>query len=292
MTASLTLVLIMAATASRAVAAQGLSTEAIAEKAVPATVTILTFGADNDTLGFGSGFLVKPNGVIVTNHHVMVGSSRASVFLASGERYDWVEGLASDESRDLAILKIPGYGLPVLTPSAALPPVGGKLVAVGSPLGLSHTVSEGIVSGIRLIDGHQLLQMSVPISPGSSGGPVLNARGLVVAVASKYLKDGQNLNFAVPIRYAMGLVEAGGTAAPLAQRFGGSKAESAGLASGAQAKAGGSEDLPAQTRSPRPTVSGTYRVYEQAFLFGGAIVLAGVYLGAVYRPRSSGAAHR
>ena len=266
MTAGVTLVLIMAAIASRELAAQVLTTEAIAAKAVPATVTIVIFGPDNDTLGFGSGFLVRSNGVIVTNHHVMVGASRAAIFLASGERYDRVEALDSDPSADLAILKIPGYGLPVLRTTSELPPVGAKLVAVGNPLGLSHTVTEGIVSGVRLIDGRQLLQMSVPISPGSSGGPVLNGRGNVVAVTSRYLKDGQNLNFAVPIRYAMGLVEGGGRTVPLAQRFRGATVEATARATGSPAKEGGG-DVPALTRTPRASIAGTYLVYEQGFVY-------------------------
>ena len=76
--------------------------------------------------------------------------------------------------------------------------VGQKLVAIGSPLGLQNTVSEGIISGLRGV----VVQMTTPISPGSSGGAVLNSRGEVVAVAVATVKGGQNINFAVPIEWA------------------------------------------------------------------------------------------
>jgi hypothetical protein len=92
--------------------------------------------------------------------------------------------------------------------------VGARLVVIGSPLGLSQTVSEGIVSAIRVFNGRRLLQMSAPISPGSSGGPVLNDRGAVVAVATAYLAGGQQLNFAVPIAEAVRLSTASAHAAP------------------------------------------------------------------------------
>src|SRR5690348_11495869 len=91
-----------------------LSTEAIAARAVSATVTIVTIDAAGDTLGMGSGFLVRPSGVVVTNYHVMAGATNAAVILTNGERYERVEALDADPGADLAILKIPGYGLPVL----------------------------------------------------------------------------------------------------------------------------------------------------------------------------------
>lgn len=249
-----------------------LSTEAIAARAVPATVTIVTFAARGDTLGMGSGFLVRSSGVLITNYHVMAGASRAAVILASGERYDRVEALDQDANADLAILKIPGYGLPILPTSAALPAVGAKLVAVGNPLGLSRTVTEGILSAVRLDDGRQLVQMSAAISPGSSGGPVLNDRGEVVAIATSYLKAGQNLNFAVPVRYAMGLVDSGRRPVTLAQAFGTgesnpdarSPAASSGyVSSGATSNQSAPSARPPRTARPRAGVTGTWQVVER-----------------------------
>ena len=265
--------LVLAAAAAPALHAQAgagtrpeLTTQVIAARAVPATVTIVTFGTDGDTLGMGSGFLVRASGVVVTNHHVMAGATAAAVILTSGERYERVEALDSDPDADLAVLKIPGYGLPVLPTSAALPPVGARLVAVGNPLGLARTVSEGIVSAVRLVDGRQLLQMSVPISPGSSGGPVLNAEGQVVAVATKYLQNGQSLNFAVPVRYAMGLVDAGRRPVALAEAFGGAMNRPASAAEAVDRRSPAGEKRPPRTATPRSTIVGTYFVQQKGWV--------------------------
>lgn len=85
-----------------------LSTAVIAARATPATVTILTFGAIGDTLGQGSGFLIRASGVIVTNWHVIAGARTATVILASGERYTRVLFLDGDSTRDVALLQVPG----------------------------------------------------------------------------------------------------------------------------------------------------------------------------------------
>jgi S1-C subfamily serine protease len=187
-------------------APKSLSTSDIAALATPATVTILTFGPQGDTLGQGSGFLVRQSGVIVTNWHVMVGASTAVVILADGERFNRVHALDGDEAGDVALLKVPGYGLPTLTLTGATPTIGTKVVAIGSPRGLARTVTEGIVSAKRIVDGRELVQVSASISPGSSGGPVLDNRGRVFAIATSQISDGQQLNFAVPVRYALGLI--------------------------------------------------------------------------------------
>jgi trypsin-like peptidase len=248
-----------------------LSTERIAAKAIPATVTIVTLGVNGDTLGAGSGFLVRSNGVIITNFHVMAGASKAVVILSTGETYEQVEALDTDKSADIALLKIPGYGLPTLPTTATLPPVGARVVAVGNPLGLSRTVTEGIVSAVRLFEGRQILQMSAAISAGSSGGPVLNARGAVVAVARSYLESGQNLNFAVPVRYAMGLV-GGGQPVALAEVFGvvGARSPvqppvSAAGPTDTRLPAGGNE-RPSPPVTPRTSVVGAYAVVQETWV--------------------------
>jgi S1-C subfamily serine protease len=200
------------------------STSQIAAAATPATVTIITLGVSGDTLGLGSGFIVNPSGIIVTNHHVIRGASAAVVILANGERFNRVEAVDGDAAADVAVIKVPGYGLPVLSSSAIVPDVGAKVVAIGSPRGLSQTVSEGIVSARRILDGRELVQISAPISPGSSGGPVLDAQGRVFAIATSQITDGQQLNFAVPVRYALGLVSEPLQLRPLIALTGGSSA--------------------------------------------------------------------
>jgi len=201
-----------------------LSPASIAQRATPATVTIVTFGALGDTLGQGSGFIVRATGEILTNYHVMAGASRAVVQLSTGERFERVEAVDSDSLADLAIIKIPGYALPVVTMSSTTPPVGSKVVVIGSPLGLSQTVSDGLVSGLRLRDGKQVLQISAPISHGSSGGPVFSESGNVIGIATASIESGQQLNFAVPARYALGLLAEKRSPRPLAEMFATSRA--------------------------------------------------------------------
>jgi len=185
---------------------------AIARRATPATVVVLSIGARGDTLGQGSGFIVRSDGVVITARHVLDGASSAIVRLKTGEEFKSVLVLGTDSDADVAVLKVPGFGLPTLTAESATPEVGSTVIAIGAPRGLESTVSNGIVSAVRLSDGKQLIQITAPISPGSSGGPVLNELGRVVAVAVSYFDDGQALNFAVPVRYPMGIV---GSAEPM-----------------------------------------------------------------------------
>jgi len=225
-----------------------LTPAAIAQRATAATVTIVAIGANGDTLGQGSGFLVRATGEIVTNVHVMQGASRAIVRLASGEQYDRVQAIDADSLADIAIIKVPGFGLPTVTLSGHMPPVGSKVVVIGSPLGLAQTVSDGLVSAYRMRDGKQLLQISAPISHGSSGGPVFNEAGEVIGIANSSREDGQQLNFAVPAKYALGMLAEHHESRPLAALFGGSggaTSASGGLRAGAPAPDASAEALAA-----------------------------------------------
>lgn len=156
----------------------------------------------------GSGFLVDSSGRILTNEHVIRDARSVRVKLSSGDVYDAVDVLATDDRRDIAVIQIAGYNLPAL-PLGDSDSVrtGSPVVLIGSPLGLENTVSTGIVSARRQEpEGFQLFQVSAPASRGSSGGPVLSQSGLVVGIASSQMQAGQNLNFAVPINYARGLL--------------------------------------------------------------------------------------
>jgi len=157
----------------------------------------------------GSGFIVDPNGRILTNYHVVRDAKSVRVKLSSGDVYDEVEILAEDARRDIAVLQVPGFDLPALPlGNSDSVRIGAAVVLIGSPLGLENTVSTGIVSGRRQEEeGYRLIQVSAPASPGSSGGAVLSATGDVVGIAASQLQAGQNLNFAVPINYARGLLD-------------------------------------------------------------------------------------
>lgn len=169
----------------------------IAERAQRSIVLIKTAS------GLGTGFVVWQDGRIATNLHVIRGQTEATVVLPDGREFTHVEVLAADEGHDLAVLRIPVRGLAPLTlgdEKQARP--GDRVVAIGHPLGLGNTVSDGLLSAIRQVAPElTLLQISAPISPGSSGGPLFNERGEVIGVATMYSGEGQNLNFAVPVSY-------------------------------------------------------------------------------------------
>jgi hypothetical protein len=185
---------------------QAASLEELTARVTPAVVLIdVTTAVDTRQ---GSGFLVDDTGRILTNYHVIRDARSARVRLSSGDVYEEVEVLAQDPRRDIAILQVAGFDLPYLElGNSDSVRVGAPVVLIGSPLGLENTVSTGIVSGRRQEpEGYQLLQISAPASRGSSGGAVLGTSGRVVGIASSQIGGGQNLNFAVPINYARGLL--------------------------------------------------------------------------------------
>lgn len=181
------------------------SLEDLVEQATPAVVLIETVSETERR--FGSGFIVDPSGLVLTNLHVIENAEAARVKLASGDIYDNVAVLAEDVRRDIALLHIRGFGLPTLElGDSDSVRVGAYVVAIGSPLGLENTVSDGIVSGERQLEGYRLYQITAPISPGSSGGPIMDEKGRVIGIATAQISEGQNLNFAVPINYARGMI--------------------------------------------------------------------------------------
>ncbi len=184
----------------------------IAKAANGAIVSIITSDKDGKPVAQGTGFLVSTDGRVVTNYHVIKGASSAIVKLPDGAFYDVDGVVAFDKARDLAVIKAHGQNFHVVTlGNSDRVQVGEEIVAIGSPLSLESTVSNGIVSGIRTIEeeGGKFLQVTAPISPGSSGGPLFNMAGEVVGVTTLYLKGGENLNFAIPINDAKRLLSAG-----------------------------------------------------------------------------------
>ena len=175
----------------------------------PSVVLIETYGDDGKVSGSGSGFLVSADGKILTNFHVVAHTKRATVKLANEDAYDTVSILDVDKRKDIALLKIKAVNLPYLklghSNSAQ---IGDKLYTLGNPLGVfQNTLSEGLLSGIRQMDGYKMFQLSAPISHGSSGSPVFNAQGDVIGIVEALISEGQNLNFAIPIDYAAGMLD-------------------------------------------------------------------------------------
>ena len=159
--------------------------------------------------GEGSGFIVRPDGVILTNAHVVSGADEVVVKLT--DRREFIaKVLGSDKLTDVAVLKIAATGLPVLAAAPMQPPrVGDWVMAIGSPFGFENTVTAGVISATRRSlpgDGFvSFIQTDVAINPGNSGGPLINMRGEVVGINSQiYSGTGgyQGLSFAIPIEVA------------------------------------------------------------------------------------------
>ncbi|NNE68514.1 MAG: tetratricopeptide repeat protein [Pyrinomonadaceae bacterium] len=166
----------------------------------PSAVAIETFDANGKSLSRGSGFFVAVDRV-VTNRHVIDKSSSVEIHLSNGEKYKAKGILAVDREGDLALLevKVPKIYARPLPIVATSPEEGESIVVIGNPYGLEGSVSNGIVSAVREIPGYgRIIQITAPISPGSSGSPVVNMRGQVIGVATLQAEEGQSLNFAVP----------------------------------------------------------------------------------------------
>ena len=178
----------------------------IARNALNSTVYLAMQKADG-RVSQGSGFFVRP-GYVATNHHVAEGATGAYVKLVGKDTIYIVESIAAtDEEHDLALLKVTGISTPVLPlANSDAVQIGETVYVIGNPQGfLEGTVSDGIISSIREGNSKKWLQMTAPISPGSSGGPVLNTRGEVIGVSVGDI-DGQNLNFAAPSNYLKALL--------------------------------------------------------------------------------------
>jgi S1-C subfamily serine protease len=235
----------------------------VARVGFASTVTVLVYDSSGEALGLGSGFVVAPE-LVVTNAHVVAGASRLlirPIGEASTREADLLEH--HSEEQDLVVVRVPGLNLPALRLSTEeMPSVGETVFAVGSPLGLEGTFTQGIVSGYRTVEGMSLMQITAPISPGSSGGPVLNAAGAVVGVAVGAFTLGQNLNFAVPLPSLQALLGSPPARAPVASLAGADSqpvapGEARGLVEAVVVRALGISALDAlsvtvQNRLPRP----------------------------------------
>lgn len=172
----------------------------LVKRVKPSAVAIETFDARGNSVSRGSGFFIAPDRVI-TNRHVIERSNRVVVHLMDGKKFIAKGVLAVDGEGDLALLQVDvpeGLGIP-LPVVQAVPQEGESIVVIGNPFGLEGSVSDGIVSAVREISGYgRIIQITAPISPGSSGSPVVNMAGQVIGVATLQAAEGQSLNFAVP----------------------------------------------------------------------------------------------
>lgn len=171
--------------------------------------------SDRTERGTGSGFIFSDDGLIMTNAHVVEGTSLVSVLLPSGKTYEG-KVLGIDNMTDVAVVKIQGENLPTVTLGSAKDLIPGEwAIAIGNPLGLDNTVTVGIISAkdrssseVGVPDKRvKFIQTDAAINPGNSGGPLLNARGEVIGINTAIRADAQGLGFAIPIETASRIAE-------------------------------------------------------------------------------------
>ena len=187
-----------------------------------AIVEIVTQDKKGSPLATGTGFFISNDGKLVTNRHVVEGAAGIVAKTEQGSFFVCKGVLAEPKDADIAILKFEATNVPYLTLATDphLSP-GQKIVVIGNPLGLEGSVSEGIISAIRNDQG--LVQITAPISPGSSGSPVMTEDAKVMGVATLQSERGQNLNFAIPVQIvnaALAGIEQKNPASPLAGGYG------------------------------------------------------------------------
>jgi hypothetical protein len=169
----------------------------IAQQYLGSVVTVIAVDENGQPLSLGSGFFIDSQGTVATNAHVVEGATSVTVRWRS-ERRDAVRVTRFDSRYDAVLIET-GFKATPSAPigDAASMAVGEEVIVLGNPRGLEGSVSTGIVSAFREIGGAHYLQITAPISPGSSGGPVFNANGRVVGIATATVSRGQNLNFAL-----------------------------------------------------------------------------------------------
>lgn len=187
----------------------------IVERVAPSVVAILVETPQGS--GSGSGVILSEDGTIVTNDHVVDGATNVEVVFASGERVD-AEVLAGDAQTDLAVVKVDREGLPAAKFNTDVPRVGSLAIAIGSPLGFQNSVSAGIISGLnRILPAGQnaapqvdLIQTDAAISPGNSGGALVDGSGQVIGINEAYIPPSTGavaIGFAIPSSVVTDTVE-------------------------------------------------------------------------------------
>jgi tetratricopeptide (TPR) repeat protein len=204
------LFIVLIATVPRA-SAQDLLPELV-RRIKPSAVAIETFDARGVPLSRGSGFFIDVDRV-VTNRHVIENAYRAEVHSYNGNVYPVKGVIAVDAEGDIAVLRVeppPGQVRPLQLERTS-PQEGESVVVIGNPFGLEGSVTNGIVSAVRDIPTFgRIIQITAPISPGSSGSPVVNMHGQVIGVATLQITGGQSINFAIPSE-RISQLQSGGT---------------------------------------------------------------------------------
>ena len=181
----------------------------LASEIKPSVVTISTTSRGGSSWGVGTGFVVGQNGVIATNFHVIGDHREFQVELADGTICKPTEILGIDRSQDLALFKVDRADLqPISLGNSEQIKLGETILSIGNPLGYGLSISKGVVSAVRELefgDGRPMIQVAIPIEAGSSGSPVINQSGEVIAILT--IKSGGAMGFGVPVnslKYLLG----------------------------------------------------------------------------------------
>ncbi|MGK2914612.1 MAG: trypsin-like peptidase domain-containing protein [Porticoccaceae bacterium] len=207
--------LVTALTASALATAAGVHASTASEiyqRAARSTVVVQNLNAKAEISAFGSG-VVLPTGEVATNCHVVKDASALQV--RSGDHTYPAQLRRTDWDRDVCSLSVAGLRAPaVVMGSTRSLAVGAKVYAIGASRGLELTLSDGLVSSLREVEGGHYIQTTAAISPGSSGGGLYDDNGALVGLTTFYVADGQNLNFAVPVEWVQELAQRSASAAP------------------------------------------------------------------------------
>lgn len=197
----LAFVLLPLLTAQNVAAATEETLPELVRRVKPSVVSVITYNEKGEVNVTGSGFFVRP-GQVLTNLHVVEGASRAEIrtFEGKGKTYAVERLLAVDNDGDLALLgvQMPAERARAVETAPALPEEGEKIFVIGNPLRLEGSVSDGIVSAVREVPNlGKIIQITAPISHGSSGSPVFNMKGQVIGIVTIRVMNGQNINLAI-----------------------------------------------------------------------------------------------
>ena len=184
------------------------SVTSLTQAARPSIVTVTQFGRGGGQDALGTGFVVDKEGLIVTNLHVIGNARRIEVQLSDGTKHEVTEVHATDSDLDLAVLRIAKKDLrPMALGDSDKVEQGEDVVAIGHPQGLEFSVVEGVISAVREVEGHPMIQVAIPIEEGNSGGPLLDREGKVQGILRLKSAVTSNLGFARPINALRLLLE-------------------------------------------------------------------------------------
>jgi S1-C subfamily serine protease len=188
-------------TTNTATVGDTLNAEQLYAQASPSVFYLVTYDSEGEAFASGSGVFLSSTGEAVTNWHVIDGATTAKVTTVDGKTYDVAGIYDYDVEKDLARIQVKGTGFTAMPVNySGEVRTGATVYAIGNPLGLESTLSVGIISAAkRVVDGATYIQITTPISSGSSGGALINDKGELIGITSASVSSGQNLNLAVPI---------------------------------------------------------------------------------------------